>query len=271
MVWPAVIAAGAAIAGGLLSKSGSTSTGWNKQVYADQKVREDSRFQRSVADAKAAGLHPLFALGTAGSYGGGAGGFVGGGGGSAAGAGIARAGEHIATGMRQAKAGERTEVLDAASRQIHDLRIQKMGREIALDDAELMKRASDLKMAENQLLYWGDGGTGLSTGGLESRAYPYGTKRGPPLSMRPLIATARQSMPETVESVGRGGEYLQLLNPDLGLDEVGQAEYLRLKAAGYGTRALMRGYKSIRKRHKKQRRRSRRIQRRSDADFYGGS
>lgn len=266
MVWPAVIAAGAAVAGSLIGANSGTSSGWSKQTYADQKVREDSRFQRSVADARAAGLHPLFALGTAGSYGGGAGGWVGGGqGGSAAGAGIARAGEHIAQGMRQAKANERTESMDAATAQIHALRVTKMGKEIQLDDAELLKRASDLRMAENQLLYWGDGST--ASAGADVKSYPYGTKLGPPLEQRPLVASARQSMPETVESVSPSGERLQLLNPDLGLDEVGQAEYLRLKAIGWTSRQLTAWAK---RRKKISRQRARRV-RRADPGFYGGS
>ncbi len=223
MVWPAVIAAGATLAASALSSSSGASSGWGKQVYADQKAREDTRFQRSVADAKAAGLHPLFALGTAGSYGGGAGGWVGGGGtpsGTAMGAGIARAGEQIATGMRTAKAGERTEKLDAAGAQIHALRVTKMGKEIQLDDAELAKRASDLAMAQQSLGMWGDGGTGMSTGDLSSKTYPYGTKAGPPLNMRPLTASARESMPMMIEQVGPKGRRM-IMNPALG-DEVAQ-------------------------------------------------
>ncbi len=264
MVWPAVIAAGASIVGGLISKSSGASSGWSKQVYADQKVREDSQFQRAVVDAKAAGLHPLFALGSSANYSP-SGSYAQTG--SAAGEGIARAGEHIAAGMRQAKAGERTEKLDAVSAEIHNLRIQKMGREIALDDAELMKRASDLRMAETRNLYWGDGGTGLSSGGLETRTYPYGVKQGPPLEERPLTATGRQSMPETIESVSPDGTRMQLLNPDLGLDEVGQVEYLRLKSIGWMVKQL---HAYAKRRRGILKRRRKRV-RRSDPQFYGGS
>ncbi len=268
MVWPAVIAAGAAVAGSLLASKSGQSKSMTGQYRTEDRIARETQFQTAVADAKAAGLHPLFALGSSANFS--PSGQYATQTGSAAGEGIARAGEHIATGMRTAKAGERTEKMDAASAQIHQLRITKMGKEIQLDDAELMKRASDLRMAETQFLNWGDGGTGLSTGALQSKTYPYGTKLGPPLSMRPLTATGRQSMPETVESVS-DRERLQLLNPDLGLDEVGQAEYLRLKAKGYVTRYLLRGRSSMKKRHTKQRRRSRRIQRRSDASFFGGS
>ena len=265
MVWPAVIAAGASIAGSLLSSGGGQNKGITDAYRAEDKRARERIYRTSVEDAKKAGLHPLFALGSSANFSP-SGQYVSQTG-SAAGEGIARAGEHIAEGVRQKKQGERQVVMDAASRQIHDLRITKMGKEIQLDDAELMKRASDLRMAEMQLLYWGDGGTGVPSSSGESRMYPYGTKTGPPLDQRPLVASARQSMPETVESVSPDGTRMQLLNPDLGLDEVGQAEYLRLKAIGWTSRQLTAWAARRRKIAAKRRRRVRR----SDPGFYGGS
>lgn len=225
MVWPAVIAAGATIAGSLISSKSGGSAGWSKQVYADQKVREDSMYQRRVADAKLAGLHPLFALGTSANYTPTS--VSGGRTGSYAGEGIARAGAQIAEGMRESKRQGRQTKLDAASQQIHDLRIQKMGREIALDDAELASRASALKMAEQQQLYWGDSsGSGFNGGSFnspEAKAYPYGTKVGPELEQRPLIATARTSRPMRSEVIAPDGYRYNIIDPDTG-DEISQAD-----------------------------------------------
>lgn len=60
-MWPAIIAAGASLAGGLLSKSG-------KEKAAEQNADAQREFakhgiQWKVADARKAGIHPLYALG----------------------------------------------------------------------------------------------------------------------------------------------------------------------------------------------------------------
>lgn len=65
LVAAAGITAGAGLLGGLFDRSS------NKRASAAEiarlEAREDSRFQRATVDAKAAGLHPLFALGAAGA------------------------------------------------------------------------------------------------------------------------------------------------------------------------------------------------------------
>lgn len=214
MVWPAVIAAGAAIGGALLNKSSVSS---NPEQRLEEYRRDDKYLRRRVIDAKAAGLHPLFALGTSASS---SPSFMGASSGSFAGEGLARAGEHIAEGMRADTRQKRTTRLDAVSAQIHNLRLQKMTKEIQLDDMEIMKRASDLKYAEQRHLYWGNpGGTG---GGLESMTYPYGTKEGPPLNMRPLTAEGRRSIPAFMEMAGPAGRRM-IRNPDIG-DELSEVD-----------------------------------------------
>lgn len=57
MVWPALIAAGAAVAGGLMSKREAAKQSQLQRQMAEQGVR------MRVADAKAAGISPLAALG----------------------------------------------------------------------------------------------------------------------------------------------------------------------------------------------------------------
>ena len=178
-----------------------------------------------MQDAKDAGLHPLFAMGTAGSYSpsGYSGSSVGsvppaGFSGSYAGEGLAEAGRAIASGVRGAASAKREQ-------ELHVLRLQKMRREIMLDDAALMKAASDRKMAEQAAMYWGDSQAGITGPDLTAKTYPYGRKSGPRLNVRPLQATGRTSLPQYTELVGPKGRRM-VLNQDSGLDEVAQVEYV---------------------------------------------
>lgn len=240
--------------------------GFLKQVRVNEQQREDSKYRRAVNDAKAAGLHPLFALGTSGSFGGGGQSFPGTG--SYAGDGISRIGDAVAEGITGTAAEKRTSKLDAAGREIHVRRLAKMDREIALDDAELLKRASDLKMAEQQSLYWGNpgGAMGAGMGGPESRTFPMDTKRGLELQRRPLTMSSRSSIPEKIEVVGADGHRYTIVNPALG-DEVSQFDYLIER----GQRALKQIYRGRQQSGRVNRGRVKRRTRRADPDFYGGS
>ncbi len=221
MVWPAIIAGAASLAGGALASKGGVSKNFAGQLR--QAYDPNTKYQRAVADAKAAGLHPLFALGTSGSYSPSIGGQTQTG--SAMGEGIAQAGSIIGEGMRQQKAAGRQVKMDAAQAQLHALRVEKMGKEIKLDDMELMERASRLAMTQTQSM-WGDGIVGGSAEGPPgTKTYPYGTKTGPPLSMTPLQAHPRESMPERIETRGPKGRRM-ILNPALGMDEAGQADWI---------------------------------------------
>ncbi len=223
MVWPALIAAGASLAGSAI-ESNAANSGIGRQFQADfskwqlseQRRDEVDRYERLVRGAEKAGLHPLFAMGA----------------GSAnfsptavagqaptgnhMGTGIARAGEHIARGLSNRGVTRRAE-------EIHDLTTQKMRIEIERDQVALMAARSALARAQQGAL-WGDASTGI-TGNGDVKTYPYGRKAGPPLRVRPISATARQSLPQYSEAVGPKGRR-QILNQDLGLDEVGQVEYV---------------------------------------------
>lgn len=140
------------------------------------------------------------------------------GGGSYAGQGIARAGDAIAQGIRENESKGRQTILDETAKEIHGLQVQKMNREIQLDDAMLLKMASDEKYREQRSM-WGMPGA-MSTGSPESQTYPYGVKVGPALDQRPITAEGRRSLPMMVEQVGPKGRRM-IMNPALG-DEVAQ-------------------------------------------------
>lgn len=68
MVWPAIIGAAGSLIGGLLSKGSADSAREQSQANFDQQVALQREFAQQgvrwkVEDAKAAGVHPLFALG----------------------------------------------------------------------------------------------------------------------------------------------------------------------------------------------------------------
>ena len=65
LVSAALVGAGASVLGGIFDRKASKQQSASDRAYTAQ--RDDSRFQRATKDAKAAGLHPLFALGAGGA------------------------------------------------------------------------------------------------------------------------------------------------------------------------------------------------------------
>lgn len=169
----------------------------------------DRSIQRRVADAKKAGIHPLAALGASP----GAGPTITGGAGGHEGAAYAAAGEAVGRGI----AGK------------------------ALADAQLKNLQSSTELNAAQAAYWAseaarDAPTSPGTDGgqLDAQTYPYGTNPGPgfhteakqyvpevPTSSRRGIRTGVE--PLYVETVKPDGRIVQSFNPNLGLDEIGQA------------------------------------------------
>ena len=190
------------------------------------RTREDNRMQRARADAEAAGLHPLFALGSAGA-------------GSAsislsptptgsyAGTGIARAGEAIADEIRARPKRARQGRLDAAAQELHTLAVTSAQKKIQLDDAMLMKMASDLKISEQNNLYWGGAAGaqtyGLGGGGGDTHLQGYRSRAGLPLTMTPIQNTARRSEPGWMEMKGPKGRRM-IRDPRVFGDEIQQVD-----------------------------------------------
>ena len=201
---------------------------WDKQVYADQKAREDNKYQRAVIDAKAAGLHPLFALGTSGagsrsiSFPGRTG--------SYAGQGLANIGNAIGNEINRREGEQKAQAAAAPAHQkageVHALTTEKMRGEIDLDQQQLfdMKLSSDLKMQEQRAM-WGSPDTGI---GGDTKLTPFGEET-LPTELRPTVMHANLSFPEFIELVGKHGGKMYGLNPDAGMDEIGQAYYVYKK------------------------------------------
>lgn len=189
---------------------------WNRanQWYEERTKRT---LQDQVTDAKAAGLHPLFALGTAG---GGSSGYspqiaqpayTG----SYAGDGIARAGGTIGKYLREIQPRKQ-------QTEVHELQKEKMRAEIT--HMELLNAASRLNMLQQSTM-WGDGNTGLSGNDPETRSYGY--KEGPrglPLEARPRTDSGQRSLPLRQELIADDGWRYRVLSDQAGMDELAQGD-----------------------------------------------
>ncbi len=227
---------------GFLDRNAAPSKGWQRQVQLEGRqydydkaveFREDARrygetaIQRTVADAKAAGVHPLFALGGRASGSGagmpspptsGGSGYI---------PGQHSTGSGLGTGLRAAARGIR----GIAAGQPSALEVSQT----ELNTARSMQIASETKRAEQNALSlpgWQPGPGDMAT------VHPLGTRTGVPLNRRPLTSTGRKSMPEYIEVIGPGGRPLTVINPDLGLDEYAQVHYAWQKLKEYGEEKL---------------------------------
>lgn len=200
---------------------------WAYQMAQSQKqfdAQMDQSVQRRVKDAQAAGVHPLFALGASV----GASPTLSSGGaprvqtGSGMGDALARVADRIAqTDMNRARA-ER-------------------------DEAEAALLNSQRKRLEQEMISRGHDGAGVKT-------YPYGEKpvveygpdspRGKPTYFSPEIpqhgknpGVVAGTRPGEVRVRMADGSEMNLYDPDLGLDEIGQVRYVFQRALYYDSKA----------------------------------
>lgn len=221
-----LFSAGASLLGGMFDRGErrdavSSTERWNQRGEAwareqyDRAQAERARFlQDRVADARKAGLHPLFALGAGGPNVGSTS-FVAGQhpSGSGLGSGIAEAGRAMAsaTGPGKRMAAKHEALLDAQIREAN----------ARADWTSEQARASALKRSEQAVM----------TSGVAPE-FPI-TKKAlapVPLAKRPWESTKRLSIPEKIRIEQDDGRHVPGLNPDAGLDEVGQVYYIYQKA-----------------------------------------
>lgn len=227
----------------------------NQKAAAEQFERES--MTRQVQGARAAGIHPLFAVGKSGNFSPTS--FAGGGGGHGVRSDLAGGVSDAFTTLRQGR-------MDAQTKQMNDIAIERQKVALAKDQLELQAANAALAGAKRQAM-WGDGLGAPGTGNdATAKTYPYGTKRGPELRLRPLTAEGRRSIPETIELVGPDGEYYTIVNPEIG-DESAQGSYWYEKAK----RGVVKSLEARARAEKGKRARDRKAYRRSDHDFWGGS
>jgi hypothetical protein len=158
-----IISAGGSLAGGLLSGKQSNKQA-NKAWRRQQEVAKN-RLQWTVADAKKAGLHPLFALGAGG--GSSAGGFIQGQ--SPMGSAIADAAAHIGSGLAGRKTGGEKLLAQAQIESINS-QTRRNDAEAALALSRARRVADEANYRQDGLLQTGDESTGVPSGKITPKA-----------------------------------------------------------------------------------------------------
>lgn len=225
VVTSSLIKAGGSLLGGFLGRSGGSSKRWaahwdriNQERLKDQRAREDTAIRRAVHDAKAAGLHPLFALGAGGVSGGNtpvdmsvpsiyepsSSGSTVGDVFDALGEGFLRKAEKREQTERQGKADSRDERLVDAQVRSYEARAKA-------DEARAMLAVSEAKRAQQAANYSGRM--------ADITQYPKGT----PLSMRNVENLNVESHPTRAYGMGpQGPDFIPYMPPSLGGDEINQ-------------------------------------------------
>ena len=237
-------------------KSQQRSDYWNQVGLDFAREQYEEGIQTRVKDAKAAGLHPLFALG------GGAGGssgvsFMSGQHptGSGIGSGLARAGQAISAGVSGHLSRKQRAAEQAVRAPLLAAQVRSANASAARDEAAAAATHSEIKRKEAQALMgprpeppWDQQGRQV-LGPTAARAALEGANR-------PTVVGPYQSPTE----FARTETGVKILNPDMNMDELGQGYYALQKARGATTDALMSTHNWWKRRqhYKQQRRRIRR-------------
>ncbi len=207
-----LLSIGSSLGGGLISASADRKQGQrNRRLASSQFASQmDESIQRRVADAKAAGIHPLFALGA--SVGASPTAHTGGGGptGSAMGDALQNIARTLGLSERNAAASAR----DTAEAQWLDAQRVELQGNLASRGRDGL--SSDLGPA----------------GSLSPVDQPPATVYGPPEFYKPEVPYSSRPgvrsgpVPERLDFVVGDGRTLTVLNPDLNLDEISQVDYV---------------------------------------------
>jgi len=236
--------------GGIIDAVGNSIGRWenrSKEKSGEfQRSREEymrgSQIQARVADAKAAGIHPLFALGASGGYSGGGASF-----------GQSRSGTQFSTGglgsaidraMAEKSRKTRMGTLDAAQAEMQKAQIRNLNSRSQINEIEAMARSSEEAKGRQDVWSTGAGRGNFGDYGVEggeARTFPL-KSRGRDVHMRPLTQSSRSSIPEMIEIVGDDGYRYRIVNPALG-DEVAQGHYLWEK----GKRQMSKAFRNPRR------------------------
>jgi hypothetical protein len=230
------IGLGSSLLGGFLGNKSqkraiSNSNYWNQQSLDFEREKFTRGIQTRVNDAKAAGIHPLYALGAPGA---GSPSFTSGGGGNALGDGIANAGRALQP--TRGKANPLQQELIRSQIATQNSQAAKNVAEATYYDAQA-KLSQDRAMNTTRDLTSMDFAMPVkSRGASTSRRSSAGTSIGRVTSRngntyitdpkgRRIRVEPHQDLPEQVSAQNLRGRR-KVLNPDLGLDEVGQLEYM---------------------------------------------
>lgn len=186
---------------------------WNQKGYDLANAQFRTNIQTRVKDARKAGIHPLFALGATG-----AGGSFSAGGEAPLPAGQHVTGSGIGTGLEVLANNKEASALEQAQTRAANAQALR-------NETDAMRIASEIKRAEQAAIH----GTGTPqpdtptydpTTGVT--VYPLGERKPGPT---PLVVNPNSSIPRRVTVRGPGG-HTKALNPDIGVDEVGQLDWL---------------------------------------------
>lgn len=213
----AAIGAAASLIGGAASANNRGATGWDKQVYADQKARQDMELQRRVKDAKLAGLHPLFALGSSPSYAPTIQSGQSGGTGSAIGQGIAQAGSQAGKALDQYNAQNQIQREENRRQELHEANMRQNTHQDWLDEQE---KASIMKRSEQNA----NSGPRYNPDGSVVIPQPYASsiERNPLPKDRPTRQEPNVNAPKWTIIKGADGQEIKLYHESAQADELNQ-------------------------------------------------
>lgn len=202
---------------------------WGKGPYWNQKTITDlqrGQFDTTLKAAKDWKIHPLFALGSSANF-----------------------SPSVGTEPRGRGAAGGTGIEHREVPKVSALQAKVLEAQAANDNAQAMywqSRAAQIGQSS------GGAPDASPEAGAGVKVFPL-KRHSTPVSKRPLVEQPRQSVPERIELVDDQGRVIMGLNPDAGLDEVGQAEYLRLKAVQAVSDALTERARLVKKKKRRER------------------
>jgi hypothetical protein len=225
LVTSSIIGAGANLLGGLFGSSAQSKANrlYKKSLAQAQSqfdAQMDESIQRRVADAQAAGIHPLFALGA-----------------SPAGSPTISAGSPPSQGNAMG---------DAVARMGEMLAIIPMNKARAKrDEAEAMYYRSLAAKTTQDLASQGRDAFGNPSGaGVRTFPVPDREPLGEAVYISPVVAKSKAvgvragTEPGTIDAIMPDGRKINLISPDLNMDEISQIDYLYQRAVHKGADAM---------------------------------